>query len=198
MTQDDIDFTDKEDDDGITRYSQKRLRKAEFITPPNKLKKKVGSGGIADEILNKAQVLLENTEHDFLPLAERYLNLIMQGIETARKNKDHKDNEAVIAGIIYPAMQLKANGGMLHYPLVTQVAERLIHFLEVIETPDDDVIEIITAFHTSIRAVVMGRVAGDGGKYGDELKEALNDACLRYFNKDRKKREESPDYDENF
>ncbi len=39
------------------------------------------------------------------------------------------------------------------------------------------------AFHTTIRAVVMGRVSGDGGKHGTELMRALNEACVRYFDK---------------
>lgn len=193
-------MTDTPTNDDIGYFDRKKLRNAEFITPQNTLKLKVGSGGLAEDILNKAQALLENTEFDFLPLAEKYLKSVMDGIEIAKTNLEadvSHDDEAVIASIIYPTMQLKANGGMLHYPLVTQVAEQLIHFLEVIEVCDEDVIDIVLAFHTSIRAVVMGRVAGDGGQYGSELKEALNEACIRYFDKDRK-RSRDLDFNEKF
>lgn len=187
-------------DSSIAYYDREKRRNAEFIKPPNHLKKKVGEGGIAENILNKAQALLENADYDFLPLAEKYLQAMMTGIDVARKvnaGTEEHDDETVIAGIIYPAMQLKANGSMLHYPLVTQVAERLVHFLEVIERLDDDVIDIVLAYHTSTRAVVMGRVAGDGGQYGEELKQALNDACMRYFEKDRK-RKQREEYSEDF
>ena len=65
-------------------------------------------------------------------------------------------------------------------PLVTRIADKLIQFLEVTAVPDKDAIEIVMAFHTTIRAVLMGRVTGSRGKHGDELMQALEDACLRY------------------
>ena len=164
-------------------FNQSPRRKADYIRPPNTLKAKVGSGGLNEEILSKAQTLLENNSVDFIPLAEIYLASVLRGIENARDNFKTIDAETLIAAIIYPVMQLKANGGMFHYHLVTRTADKLIQFLEVIESTDDEALEIATAFHTTIRAVVLGRITGDGGKYGQELLDALNEACLRYFDK---------------
>lgn len=162
-------------------YNQEPRRKAEYLRPPNTLKAKVGSGGISDAILDKAQALLENNVVDFQPLAEIYLQSLMKAIETAQKNHDKQDHETLIAAMIYPAIQLKANGGMFHYPLITTMADRLIQYLEVIVEPDLDAVEIVLAFHTTLRAVIMGRVVGNGGRHGQELLAALNDACMRYF-----------------
>lgn len=170
----------------MEHYNQPQKRKAEFITPPNTLKSKVGSGGLSEDILDKAQKLLENNTVDFLPLGEMYLNTLMKGIETAKNASPDEDQEHLITLMLYPGMQLKANGGMFHYPLVTKIADKLIQFLEVIEVPDIEAIEIVLAFHTTIRAVILGRISGDGGRHGDELIEALNDACMRYFDKSRK------------
>ena len=164
-------------------FNQTKKREAEFFNPPNRLKQKVGSGGLSDEILQKAQELLENNAVDFAPLAEMYLEALMKGVELAQNPPPTIDNEYIIARMIYPSMQLKANGGMFHYPLVTSVSDRFISFLEVIEEPDSDVIEIAAAFHTTIRAIVFGGIKGDGGKRGKELLKALEDACTRYFNK---------------
>lgn len=164
-------------------YNQTPRRNAEFIKPPNMLKAKVGSGGLSEEILDKAQAFLENNTVDFLPLAEMYLDGVMKGIDLAKDSGPADDAEFTIATMLYPAMQLKANGGMFHYPLVTDIADRLIQFLEVIETPDIEAVEIVLAFHTTVRAVVHGRITGDGGKHGKELLAALNDACIRYFEK---------------
>jgi len=163
-------------------FKQEPRRKAEFIRPPNTLKAKVGSGGLNETILNKAQALLENNATDFLPLAEIYLESVTRGVDNACNNPS-QDPESLIAHITYPVMQLKANGGMFHYHLVTRTADKLIQFLEVIESPDKEAMEIVTAFHTTIRAIVMGRITGDGGKYGQELLDALTEACLRYFDK---------------
>lgn len=59
--------------------------------------------------------------------------------------------------------------GWFRYPLVTRIADKLIQFLEVIAAPDKDAIEIVLAFHMTLRAVLMGRVTGSGGKHGEEL-----------------------------
>ncbi len=162
-------------------FNQAPRRKAEIVRPPNTLKAKVGSGGISDAILDKAQALLENNVVDFQPLAEMYLQTLMKAIESAQAQSDKEQGEEQIASMLYPAVQLKANGGMFHYPLITVMADRLIQYLEVIVEPDLDALEIVLAFHTTIRAVVMGRVTGNGGRHGQELLNALNDACMRYF-----------------
>lgn len=180
--------------DPIQHFQQSPRRKAEFIRPPNTLKAKVGSGGLNEVILAKAQALLENNSVDFLPLAEIYLASLLNGIHDARKEVLITDPEPLIAKIIYPAMQLKANGGMFHYPLVTKTADKLIQFLEVIENPDEDALDIVLAFHSTIRAITMGKITGDGGKYGVELMDALNEACLRYFDKHPHQRKDT-DFD---
>ncbi len=167
----------------MDHFNQTPRRKAEFIKLPNTLKAKVGSGGLSEEILDKAQALLENSNVDFLPLGEMYLEALKRGIEHAQKAGDDDDPEAVIAGMLYPGMQLKANGGMFHYQLVTRMADKLIQFLEVIDRPDIEAVEIVLAFYTTIRAVVQGKIEGDGGKHGAELLDALNEACERYFEK---------------
>lgn len=166
-------------------YSMQPLRKAEFYNPPNNLKLKVGIGGLTENILNKAQALLENNAIDFTPLAEMYLDAMMKGIEQARTPDADLDRETMIGAILFPGMQLKANGGMFQYQLVTHIADRFIQFMEVIETVDHDALEIIIAFHTTIRAVILGKIKGDGGKRGEELMTALVEACHRYFEKSK-------------
>ena len=180
------------DNKDTLHFNQPARRKAEFCMPLNTLKKKVGTGGLSEDILNKAQALLENNTIDFRPLAEMYLDTLLKGIEQARHPSKRMETEHLIAGMLYPASQLKANGGMFHYPLVTKVADKLVQYLEVISSVDAEVLEIIQAFHTTIRAILLGQVQGDGGKYGDELMQALVDACYRYFEKHPGNREDRP------
>ncbi len=164
-------------------YQMTPKRKAEFFTPPNHLKMKVGNGGLSEDVLNKAQALLENNTIDFRPLGELYLESITRGMEQARNSTAEANVETVITTILFPVMQLKANGGMFHYELVTRIADRLIQFLEVVEELDTDALEIVQAFHTTIRAILLGQIRGNGGQRGDELMNALVDACYRYFEK---------------
>lgn len=167
----------------MEHFDQPQKRRAQFIKPPNPLKAKVGSGGLNEEILEKAQAFLENNSVDFQPLAEMYLKNLSEGIERAKKLSAIDDNEYIISLMLYPGLQLKSNGGMFHYPLVSDIAATLIEFLEVIERPDIEALEIIQAFHTTLQLVVQGKVKGSGGDYGKDLHAALYDACDRYFNK---------------
>jgi hypothetical protein len=177
-----------------THYNQARKRKAEFIRPNNTLKAKVGSGGLSDDILDKAQALLENHSADFLPLAEIYLGSLIKGIEKAQDPQFDGQDEHVISLMLYPTMQLKANGGMFHYTLITIIADKLIQFLEVIEKADLDAIEIVLAFHTTMRAIILGKITGDGGSHGKELIGALDEACTRYFDQFPKVKSRLDDY----
>lgn len=166
-------------------FNQKPRRKAEFITPPNTLKAKVGSGGLAEDILNKAETLLAENNVDFMPLADMYLNALMKAIDRAKDSSlsslTDEQQEELIVSMLYPAMQLKANGGMFRYPLVTIIADQMIQFLEVIDKIYIDTLEIVMAFHATVRAVVLAKIMGDGGRHGQELLRALQQACERYF-----------------
>lgn len=167
----------------MKHFNQEQRRQAEFTMPPNTLKSKVGSGGLSDDVLSKAQKLLEDNTVDFIPLGDLYLEGLNDGINVCKTAGAADDNEYLISTMLYPSVQLKANGGMFHYPLISEIADKLIQFLEVIEEPDIEALEIIIAFHTTMNAVLRGKVAGDGGKHGEALLSALNSACLRYFGK---------------
>ena len=164
-------------------YNQKPLRDAEFIRPPNILKAKVGTGGISDQVLNRTQQLLESQATDFTPLGEMYLGRMREGLDYAKENTDESLCENAIARVLFPCVQLKANGAMFHFPLVTNISERFVQFMEVVERLDEDTIEIAEAFYTTLKLVIAGKVKGDGGEQGHALVEELNYACLRYFEK---------------
>ncbi|PCI56793.1 MAG: hypothetical protein COB36_00505 [Alphaproteobacteria bacterium] len=167
----------------IKHYNQTPKRDATFITPPNIIKGKVGSGGLSEQVLKRAQKLLETHTSDFSPLADIYLSRMLEGIEKAENTNEEDVLEDLITAILLPCVQLKANGAMFHYQLVTRIADRFVQFMEVVECLDEETIEIAKAYHSTIKIVVAGKIKGDGGKQGDALVEELNRACMRYFEK---------------
>ncbi len=167
----------------IKHYNQKPRRNAEFIKPPNVLKAKVGLGGLSDQVLNRTQKLLENHAADFTPLAELYLDRMKNGLDEARELAQDSVSEEQIARILFPCVQLKANGAMFHFPLITRVAERFVQFMEVVERLDDETLDIAMAFYNTLKIISGGKIKGDGGVQGDALVEELNGACMRYFEK---------------
>ncbi len=159
--------------------------KVEFITVPNILKAKVGSGGLSEQIIKRAQELLESHAEDFVPLADVYLMRMKQAIDDARKSEimEKSDLEDKITNILVPCVQLKANGAMFSYPLVTRIAGRFAQFMELTDRLDDEILDIAQAFHTTIKIVIAGKIKGDGGKQGDALVQELDNACNRYCEK---------------
>lgn len=162
-----------------TFEGQKKVRKAELIAPPNRLKEKVGSGGVDEQVLTKAQELLENNTVDFKPIALMLIDMLQDAVTDAESGS--LKGEEAIEGMLYPAMQLKAQGGMFHYPLISEIANILVNFLETVTDTNADVLEIVIAHKRSINAVLGSEIKGDGGKVGRELRDALLDACARYY-----------------
>ncbi len=147
---------------------------------PNIIKGKVGSGGLSDAILAKAQQLLDEHKMDFTPAAQGYLDDLQAAVEVVRSGAGY-DAECVLDQMIMPCVELRSHGTMFHFDLVSTISKGMIAFLEKLEAPDDEVIDIVVAYHSTIRAIVSGKIYGDGGQVGTELLQTLSDACGRYF-----------------
>src|SRR6056297_3484749 len=130
-------------------YNQPVLRKAEFITPPNILRSKIGTGGLSRETLNKAQSLIDHADQEFAPFAAEHLDELKAQVQVILKNKHSIPNEEAIESLMIPVVHLRSNGQMFQYPLITLAANKLIKFLEVIKTLDAKALEIVMAFHES-------------------------------------------------
>jgi len=165
-----------------------KRRDAQIIDPSTLLKSKVGSGGLSDHVLQRAQSMLDNASTDFKPLAENFLDSI--GETHAQAQSDLKagqlsdgNHETLINTLIYPSLELKSHGAMFQYPAVSRIATNLVKFLEVIKSLDEEALEIVEAYHQGITLIVSGRIPKEGRIEGEKLYDALNAACTRYFDK---------------
>jgi hypothetical protein len=164
-------------------FDQKRKRSVEFIPVPHDLKEKVGTGGLDQTVLERAQAIIDNNSFDFTPEAQRQLSAIREGIYMCQTQRNRFDTDSLIAIIAHPAMQLKANGATFGFPIVTKIADLLIRFIEVLDEIDEESIDVISGFSTALNAVIVGQIKGYGGKDGAGLYDALEQACQRYFDK---------------
>jgi len=150
-----------------------------YTTPPNKIKEKVGGGGIDPERLKQAQEHINNNNFDFRPIANSFIEKIKDFIERSEASNEqlnHKD-------LVSPIMQLKANGGMFKYDLVTQIADICLNFVEEIEILNADARVIITAHTNAISVILQNKMTGNGGPEGKALSKELEKACNLYFKK---------------
>jgi hypothetical protein len=157
---------------------QTKLRKAKLVKPPNLLKKKVGNGGFDPAVLKKAQAALDENTVDFKPLAVDLIQILNETVGIIKSGS--VTGEAAIESLIYPAMQLKAQGSLFHYPLITDIANVLVNFLETIVTADKDALNIVTAHKASLNIVLAKEIREKDGAIGKNLCAELIDACNRY------------------
>lgn len=161
---------------------------AEFISLPNIIKGKVGSGGLSEDILNKAQRLMEEHNIDFEPQAEENLETLMDSIKEAKSaaSLEEKDMPALIAKILSPCIELNSHGSMFRFPLVSEISYIAIRFLKTVQHVDKEILEIFLAYHATARAIIQNKLYGDGGDRGQELIQSLDAACNRYMKKQEK------------
>jgi hypothetical protein len=162
--------------------AREKKKKVKFIKPPNTLKLKVGSGGIPQERIQDAQLAMEMFETDFSPIAHELIRKFsagMRGVEKAVAAKVEFDRDS----IVYPVMQLKANGGMFKYTLMSDVADICLQFMEAVNDYNGDTLEVIRAHENSLRSIIGNDLKGNGGHEGYKLVQELHQACQRYFKK---------------
>ena len=155
--------------------------KARYHIPPNVLRDKCGRGGINPDVLSMAQKVIDENELDFVPFAERFLERIDKAIANARNSTIR--GRDVINTITGPVMELKANGAMFEYPLVSDVAAVLLNFLEDMKELNEDAMGIIAVHRRTLNVIITSRLRGTGGKDGMALLQELADACDRYYKK---------------
>lgn len=160
---------------------KEKKKKATYYNPPNKLREKVGIGGIDPLLLERAEEYLANNKMEILPYAEQMLNNINTIIADCRagviSRKQAKER------IIPPIMELKANGRMFRYTLVSEIAGVILDFLESVEDINDDGMDVLVVHQQSLNAIITNKLSGEGGREGRALAQELYDACRRYYKK---------------
>lgn len=170
----------------MNSFSQPPLRKAKYIKPNMELKQKVGYGGITPDILRQAQTIIENCTEDFVSMSTPHLAALNEANRMAAAELGNQENEGLIMAMLNPAMQLKGHGGMFGYPSISLLSSRLVQFLEIVQTMDKDVIEVSSSYYTAMNALIVSRVSSDTDNQTKSLYSALNNACTRYFEKNKK------------
>ncbi len=155
-------------------------KKVKVIKVENKLKEKTGMGEISENLVQSADNLIKSNQVDFSEIA---LPALARLRESIRLIKESKNMGSMLSGLIDPVMELKANGAMFKYSLVSDLAAIMLSFLEHIDEPDSDVVEIIDAHERTLSAIVTKRLKGDGGPVGIRVRKELEDACERYYHK---------------
>lgn len=162
---------------------QNTSRKPRFIKPPNKLKLKVGAGGLDEKLLDKAQEVIRKNAIDFKPIGAPLLADLMGAINALNQANMGAERIKAQDELANAIMQLKANGGMFRYQLISEIAALALHFLESAPDINADAMRVIDVHAQTIRVIMANGLKGDGGQEGYALVKELEGACNRYFKK---------------
>lgn len=159
-------------------------KKGKLVKPENTLKKKVGNGGFNEVDLVKAQAGIDSNQIDFRPLASDLLKEL-DDVLAKIKAGEMADNEK-LGHIMYPLMQLKSQGGLFQYPIVSRISHSTLDFLENIDGVDGDVLSIVIAYRKTMQAIIAMQMKGADTPAGNMLQIELENAFARY-NKSKQK-----------
>jgi hypothetical protein len=162
-------------------FEQKIVDGVKMITPRHVLREKMGYGGIDPAVMERAEEHIVKNDVDFQPYAKGFLERIEQAVAVARPLKVR--NRDTVDMIVKPVMELKANGGMFQYPLVTEIADIILDFLEGLNSLNDDALDLVEVHQKTLQAIICSKLSGNGGKAGRALANELYGACKRYHKK---------------
>ncbi len=149
----------------------------------NRLKEKTlglvkGTGGISPEALAAAEIALEQMSEDY---PDWVSGLISKMAEQHSRCVDTPENRRdFFEAINLIAHDMKGQGGTFGYPLITDFSESLESFTSIRNDINDRMVELVKAHIDGMRAVIKGRVKGDGGDIGKQLAASLQLAIERY------------------
>ncbi len=148
--------------------------KAEVITPPDTLKKKVKTGGpgaVDLDTLERAEAVIADMTDDYVDWAAKDLAKIYQALENLKAEK--KDRKDALALIFQLSHDMKGQGGSFDYTLMTILGGNLCDFVEKLEDAGSAEIEVIQLHINAMGLVIAKQMKGDGGKEGVELLKGL-------------------------
>ena len=152
---------------------------ATILEPDKSLQVKTGTGKLDEDSIARGQSVIENNKIDFIPIAREFSDRLYKAILMAEL--DETKSRISLDNLMFPLMQLKANGLVFKYDLISELSTIIMDFVENLQELDDDAIEIIRAYHTTLIHIINQEMEGNGGENGDHLFEELGGACDRYY-----------------
>lgn len=163
-------------------YGSMGIDMPRIIKTPNYLKEKVGDDVIDEFAIMQCQSVLDTVDVDFTDDAEFYINNVKEIVTTLR-GIDYGREEQYYDQVLDPIMALKAGGGMFLYKPIYKLSNLMQSFLERVYRLDDDVLDILHAYETSIRMCIYKYPKDAEHPLVLKLVSELERACVRYVQK---------------
>ncbi|MDX1736693.1 MAG: hypothetical protein R3261_00545, partial [Alphaproteobacteria bacterium] len=183
-TKDDKEIVHSGKDLSSLRKSKKRIWE---IRKPRNLKQKLatGFGGNGEDgdapfdmaLLDAAEAKVKDMESDYADWVTDSIEKLVQAHHRAIEYMDDPKEQAVHIETIHSiALELRGQGGIFGYPLMTQFGKSLYDCTEEGTKITAPLLDLVSAHIDLIRVVMGQKIKGDGGRTGQELLNSLREA----------------------
>jgi CheY-like chemotaxis protein len=163
--------------------------KATFIDPPRRLYTKVGGELSLDRALvQSAQQHADDLHQDFADWVQEDLAKLEDAFIKVMVSGSQNIRATALATMCRICHELRGQGGVFGYPLVSDVSESLFKLSNNITAIPEDGLKLIRTHIDLLKAIIREDVAGDGGPLGQELMSTLKVANFNFINKPENKR----------
>ena len=144
--------------------------KPEYIDNPHNLqtKAKVMVWRTPEELFKLAEARVEKLKDEFVKILKKECDRLLDFINKADAG-DAAGRAAAIKGLRRISHELRGQGGTFGYPLVSQIGDSMVKYLDANEIFNEPELKIVRAHIDAIRAVSATDIKGDGGEIGRAL-----------------------------
>lgn len=156
-----------------------------YFELPNKLGQKAGLRPgdpvpvFAKDVLAAAEAEIASRAGDYARWVADMVEETTRDVERLRNAPDEATE--IVARLNHAAHEMRGQGGIFGYPLVTLFAKSLYEATSRgFDTVDERRYRLLRAHVDAVRAVTAGKIGGDGGAVGRSLLETLDEAKRKY------------------
>ncbi|MRG72858.1 response regulator [Alphaproteobacteria bacterium HT1-32] len=162
-----------------------------FYPQPRTLISKLVSGGdISPDVLfdwDKLEDMeqdLDRFSEDFMDWTAEYLQQLQVYYKAAADLPEDKRKPPLVK-ISMIAHELRGQGGVFGYPLISSIAESLFDLTHQMLDRSDDSLKLVKEHLDALKAVLREKVRGDGGGLGIALMQALQMANRKFISRSK-------------
>lgn len=174
----------------IIRSNTKKMRMESppvlYFEFPNRLSGKVGGLAQGAEIPKIDPEVMSQIEGKINEMAGDYSTWVADEIaklsaNLAKLREPGANVRSILSYINSSALDMRSQGGLFGYPLVTEVSKSLFHYTNKnVSALSDNEYELLKAHVDAIRVVIAEKIGGDGGEIGQALLVGLQAAIRKY------------------
>lgn len=159
--------------------------RAVYFRPANRLRDKLGRNALRGQIdfdplvIQAAEARIQEMVGDYAVWVKNYLDTMASSYKALTRHEDDPRKHMLTINQI--AHELRGQGGIFDYPLITSFGKSLYQAtLDTRGKITDNRMKLIEAHIDALRVVFNKRVRGSGGKVGAELLQDIERAVRKY------------------